>query len=102
MSSVSKPLEATGPIEARNASSSWREIWLKEDWWAIWIGLGTVIVAYLFFANGSQHQMVGGDAGQMVGLIGTGYAFCRKLSSLYCAVSRLPRRIYVRADRART
>ena len=54
MSSVSKPLEATGPIEARNASSSWREIWLKEDWWAIWIGLGAVIVAYIFFANGSS------------------------------------------------
>src|SRR6201996_3855893 len=54
MSSVSKSLEATGPIEARNPSGSWREIWLKEDWWAIWIGLGTVIVAYIFFANGSS------------------------------------------------
>src|SRR6202453_1645428 len=33
---------------------AWREIWLKEDYWAIWIGLGTVIIAYLFFANGSS------------------------------------------------
>lgn len=32
----------------------WRELWLKEDWWAIWLGLGIVIVAYIFFANGSS------------------------------------------------
>jgi uncharacterized integral membrane protein (TIGR00698 family) len=54
MSSVSKSLEATEALETRNASGSWREIWLKEDWWAIWIGLGVVIIAYVFFANGSS------------------------------------------------
>jgi uncharacterized integral membrane protein (TIGR00698 family) len=32
----------------------WREIWLKEDWWAIWLGLGLVLVAYVFFANGAS------------------------------------------------
>jgi uncharacterized integral membrane protein (TIGR00698 family) len=32
----------------------WRELWLKEDWWAIWLGLGIVILAYAFFANGSS------------------------------------------------
>jgi uncharacterized integral membrane protein (TIGR00698 family) len=32
----------------------WRELWLKEDWWAIWLGLGIVVVAYAFFANGSS------------------------------------------------
>jgi uncharacterized integral membrane protein (TIGR00698 family) len=32
----------------------WRELWLKEDWWAIWLGLGVVIVAYAFFAGGSS------------------------------------------------
>lgn len=32
----------------------WRELWLKEDWWAIWLGLGIVLVAYLFFANGAS------------------------------------------------
>jgi len=54
MSSVSKSLEATTTLETRSPSGSWREIWLKEDWWAIWIGLGAVIVAYVFFANGSS------------------------------------------------
>lgn len=32
----------------------WRELWLKEDWWAIWLGLGIVLVAYVFFSNGSS------------------------------------------------
>jgi uncharacterized integral membrane protein (TIGR00698 family) len=32
----------------------WRELWLKEDWWAIWLGLSIVLVAYLLFANGSS------------------------------------------------
>jgi uncharacterized integral membrane protein (TIGR00698 family) len=30
----------------------WKELWLKEDWWAVWLGLGIVLVAYIFFANG--------------------------------------------------
>jgi uncharacterized integral membrane protein (TIGR00698 family) len=34
-------------------SNGWRELWLKEDWWAIWLGLGIVIAGYLLFTNGS-------------------------------------------------
>ncbi len=30
----------------------------NEDWWAIWIGLGLVIVAYLFFAGGSTVKWI--------------------------------------------
>ena len=41
-------------IRATREPGAWRELWLKEDYWAIWIGLGTVIIAYLFFANGSS------------------------------------------------
>jgi uncharacterized membrane protein YadS len=33
-------------------SPGWRELWLKEDWWAVWIGLGLVLAAYGFFASG--------------------------------------------------
>jgi len=36
------------------AAMRWRELWLKEDWWAIWLGLGIVLVAYVFFANGTS------------------------------------------------
>jgi uncharacterized membrane protein YadS len=32
----------------------WRELWLKEDWWAIWLGLGIVVVAYAFFSHGAS------------------------------------------------
>jgi uncharacterized integral membrane protein (TIGR00698 family) len=36
----------------------WKELYLKEDWWAIWLGLGIVIVAYLFFAGGSTIKWI--------------------------------------------
>ena len=39
-------------------SMGWKEIWLKEDWWAIWLGLGIVIVGYLFFANGGSIKWI--------------------------------------------
>jgi uncharacterized membrane protein YadS len=35
------------------ATPGWKELWSKEDWWAVWLGLGAVIVAYAFFARGS-------------------------------------------------
>ena len=34
--------------------SRWRELWLKEDWWAIYLGLGLVVVATLLFMGGSS------------------------------------------------
>src|SRR5437764_13132686 len=42
----------------RNGSTEtplrWRELWLKEDWWAIWLGLGIVLAALILFARGSS------------------------------------------------
>ena len=32
----------------------WRELWRKEDWWAIYLGLGLVIVGTILFANGAS------------------------------------------------
>jgi uncharacterized integral membrane protein (TIGR00698 family) len=45
------------PIELRSepapsSTSGWRELWLKEDWQAIWIGLGVVLVGWALFAYG--------------------------------------------------
>jgi uncharacterized integral membrane protein (TIGR00698 family) len=37
-----------------NQSPGWSELWLKEDWWAVWIGLGLVLTAFGFFAAGSS------------------------------------------------
>ena len=36
----------------------WREIWLKEDWWAVWLGLGIVFAGYLLFANGASLKWI--------------------------------------------
>jgi uncharacterized integral membrane protein (TIGR00698 family) len=38
--------------------SGWQELWLKEDWWAIWLGLGIVLVGYILFANGSSLKWI--------------------------------------------
>ena len=40
-------------IEAVPAAG-WRELYLKEDWWAIWLGLGIIVVAWMFFGAGSS------------------------------------------------
>jgi uncharacterized integral membrane protein (TIGR00698 family) len=32
----------------------WRELIGKEDWWAVWLGLGVVILACILFTNGSS------------------------------------------------
>jgi uncharacterized integral membrane protein (TIGR00698 family) len=44
--------------DQRVKSVGWKELYLKEDWWAIWLGLGIVIVAYLFFTSGSSIKWI--------------------------------------------
>jgi len=34
--------------------SIWQEFWSKEDWWAVWLGLGIVALAYIFYLSGSS------------------------------------------------
>jgi uncharacterized integral membrane protein (TIGR00698 family) len=43
-------------IEAPLSTSGlgWTELWRKEDWWAVWLGLATALIAYALFANGSS------------------------------------------------
>jgi uncharacterized membrane protein YadS len=43
---------------APTATSGWRELWLKEDWWAVWLGLGLVIVGYVLFTNGASLEWI--------------------------------------------
>jgi uncharacterized integral membrane protein (TIGR00698 family) len=42
----------------KTRSMGWKELYLKEDWWAIWLGVGIVIVAYLFFTSGSSIKWI--------------------------------------------
>ncbi len=36
------------------ASGGWSDLYKKEDWWAVWLGLGIVITAILFYFSGSS------------------------------------------------
>jgi uncharacterized integral membrane protein (TIGR00698 family) len=52
--------EIAQPSPARLAvrRSSWNELFRKEDWWAIWIGLALVAVAVALFANGGSIKWI--------------------------------------------
>jgi hypothetical protein len=47
-----------GGAPVASDSTGWREIWRKEDWWAIWLGLGLVIAGYLLFTQGSSIKWI--------------------------------------------
>src|SRR5690348_14752472 len=49
---MSKVEAAQPPVIS--APLRWQELWRKEDWWAIWLGLGIVLAAYVLFAEGSS------------------------------------------------
>jgi uncharacterized membrane protein YadS len=36
----------------------WSELWRKEDWWAIWLGLGIVILDAVLFAKGDSLRWI--------------------------------------------
>ncbi|HYX67311.1 MAG TPA: putative sulfate exporter family transporter [Burkholderiales bacterium] len=46
--------EGTGVIP-RNLG--WKELYLKEDWWAVWLGLGLMIGAILLFEAGATNVL---------------------------------------------
>ncbi len=51
--------EATKESNSGNVSSmGWKELYLKEDWWAIYLGLGIILVAYFFFASGGSIKWI--------------------------------------------
>lgn len=49
---------SVGGVAPRQSTTGWRELWLKEDWWAIWLGLGIVAIGLVLFANGTSWRYV--------------------------------------------
>jgi uncharacterized integral membrane protein (TIGR00698 family) len=51
---------STNPIEPAEASqpSAPPKFWLKEDWWAVWLGLGILFTAYVFYLSGSSMSWI--------------------------------------------
>jgi uncharacterized integral membrane protein (TIGR00698 family) len=37
-----------------NQSPGSQKFWAKEDWWAVWLGLGIIILDYVFYLSGSS------------------------------------------------
>jgi uncharacterized integral membrane protein (TIGR00698 family) len=54
MSADNAAVEDAARGDHSRQQQGWQELWQKEDWWAVWLGLGIVVVAYgLFAARGS-------------------------------------------------
>ena len=83
--------------DLRAAPAGWRELWTREDWWAIWLGLGIVLASFILFAIGREPALARGAAGKMVVDLPARRRFRRERASLYRAVRVLARR--VRASR---
>src|SRR3984957_17777933 len=47
---INQPL----PPEGRAAAPAKRSISATEDWWAVWLGLGVIVLAYVFYLSGSS------------------------------------------------
>jgi uncharacterized membrane protein YadS len=48
----------TAPAQPFVRRSAWSDLCRKEDWWAIWIGLGLIAVAVALFAGGSSIKWI--------------------------------------------
>jgi uncharacterized integral membrane protein (TIGR00698 family) len=42
------------PTGAEAQPVRWRQLWTTEDWWANWLGLGIVLVAFVLFVQGAS------------------------------------------------
>jgi uncharacterized integral membrane protein (TIGR00698 family) len=49
---------ASEPAGQARRATGWGELWRKEDWWAVWLGLGIVLIAYLLFVQGSSIRWI--------------------------------------------
>ncbi len=45
-------VETAGALGAPR--TAWRELWTREDWWAIWLGLGIVLASLILYESGAS------------------------------------------------
>jgi uncharacterized membrane protein YadS len=45
------------PEAAKSARRGWAELYLKEDWWAVWIGFALMIAAIVLFQAGASNLL---------------------------------------------
>ena len=67
--------------------SGWSDLIRQDDWWAIWIGLGLVVVAAALFAGGGDYQMDRGSTAKMESLAGRGGTVARSRRAIRLACS---------------
>ena len=56
--SIKEAWDEGGEEPRATEAKGWNELYLKEDWWAIWLGLGIIVVATLFFYGGSSIRWI--------------------------------------------
>src|SRR5215472_3822670 len=56
---MSEAVGAAGEVKAAGAPlSRWRDLFRKEDLWAIWLGLGIVAASLVLFSNGGSLRWI--------------------------------------------
>jgi uncharacterized membrane protein YadS len=70
---------AEGGENTKVPSMGWKELYLKEDWWAIYLGLGIVIVACIFFFSGSSIKWIAVTPGGWTNFGQAGADFVHKI-----------------------
>jgi uncharacterized integral membrane protein (TIGR00698 family) len=55
-------------MTAEKTTNAWRELYRKEDWWAIWLGLAIILAAWVFFAAGGSIAWIAVEPGDWTAL----------------------------------
>ncbi|MGA8005246.1 MAG: putative sulfate exporter family transporter [Burkholderiales bacterium] len=56
--SIKEAWDEAGEEPRVSEATGWKQLYLKEDYWAIWLGLGIIIVASAFFYSGSSIKWI--------------------------------------------